>query len=101
LHQDAFLAAEVDDVPDDQEVAREIELLDQRQLLLDLAPGAVVVRTIAAARAFVGPPRQERVHRLAGRNRVERELVSQIGEREVEARGDAQRVGDSLRQIGE
>ena len=36
LHEDVVLAAEVDDVPDDEEVAGEIELLDEIQLALDL-----------------------------------------------------------------
>ena len=39
LHEDVLLPAEVDDVPDDQEVAGEIELLDQIQLALDLRAG--------------------------------------------------------------
>ena len=39
LHEDVLLPAEIDDVPDDQEVAGEIELLDQIQLALDLPRG--------------------------------------------------------------
>ena len=46
LHQDVLLAAEAHDVPDDQEIAGELELFDQRQLALDLLARAVlVVRT--------------------------------------------------------
>ena len=36
LHEDVVLPAEVDDVPDDQEVAGEIELLDEIELARDL-----------------------------------------------------------------
>src|SRR4026208_1246842 len=36
LHQDPVLAAEIDHVPDDEEVAGEIELLDQIELAFDL-----------------------------------------------------------------
>ena len=42
LHEDVVLAAEVHDVPDDQEVAGEIELLDEIELARDLRAGAVV-----------------------------------------------------------
>ena len=36
LHEDVLLPAEIDDVPDDQEVAGELELLDQIELARDL-----------------------------------------------------------------
>ena len=36
LHEDVLLPAEIDDVPDDEEVAGEIELLDEIQLARDL-----------------------------------------------------------------
>ena len=36
LHQDVVGAAELDDVPDDEEVAGEVEAADQVQLVLDL-----------------------------------------------------------------
>ena len=54
LHQDALAPAEVHDVPDDQEVAGELELADERQLALDLPPGLLVVR---AGSARARPPR--------------------------------------------
>ena len=44
LHQNVLAAAEVDDVPDDQEVAGQIELFDERQLALDLGARLVVIR---------------------------------------------------------
>ena len=39
LAEDAALAAEADDVPDDQEVAGEVELPDERELVLELGGG--------------------------------------------------------------
>ena len=36
LHEDLLAAAELDDVPDDEEVAGQVELLDHGQLFLDL-----------------------------------------------------------------
>ena len=60
LHQDVVLPAEIDDVPDDEEVAGELQLLDQIQLARDLRAGAVVVRPVAVARADVGDLPEER-----------------------------------------
>ena len=50
LHEDVVLPAVIDDVPDDQEVAGEIELLDQIELALDLPRGRDR-RTAGSARA--------------------------------------------------
>ncbi len=36
LHHDVVFAAEIDDVPDDQKITGEPELLDERQLFLEL-----------------------------------------------------------------
>ena len=44
LHENILLAAEADDVPDDQKIAGEIELFDQGEFAFDLAPRAFVVR---------------------------------------------------------
>ena len=53
LHQDAAATAVVDDVPDDEEVAGQLELGDELQLALDLRRHARRDRAIAIARAFV------------------------------------------------
>src|SRR5205814_5608161 len=53
LDEDALLAAEVHDVPDDQEVALELERADQGQLALDLLACLVVVGPVAPARALL------------------------------------------------
>ena len=60
LHEDVVLPAEIDDVPDDQEVAGELELLDEIELARDLRARAVVIRPVALARADVGDLAQER-----------------------------------------
>ena len=60
LHEDVVLPAEIHDVPDDEEVAGELELLDEIQLARDLRAGLVVVRPVALARADVGDAPQER-----------------------------------------
>ncbi len=53
LHQNVLLAAEAHDVPDDQEIAGEVELFDQGQFALDLPAGALVVGAVAPEHAFV------------------------------------------------
>ena len=59
LDQNALLPAEIDDVPDDQEVAGEIEALDQIELTGDLRAGAIVIRPVAIARADLRDVAQE------------------------------------------
>src|SRR5215475_10105186 len=44
LHQNVFLAAETDDVPNDKEITSKIELFDEIELFLDLVPRLFVVR---------------------------------------------------------
>ena len=53
LHQNIVLAAEANDVPDDQEIAGEVEFFDQRQFALDLLAGALVFRAVARNHAFL------------------------------------------------
>src|SRR5947209_355770 len=53
LHENPLLPAEIYDVPDDEEITGEIELLDEIQLACDLRPRAIVVRQVALARAHL------------------------------------------------
>ena len=92
LHQDVVLPAEIDDVPDDEEVAGELQLLDQVQLARDLRARAVVVRPVALARADVGDLPQERDLRFAGRHRVIGKAIAEIGHRVVQAIGQLARA---------
>ena len=85
LREDAVLPAVIDDVPDDQEIAGEVELLDERQLAVDLRAGPRVIRPVALARTRVGNLPQERRHRLAIGDRVARKAVAQIRHRVLEA----------------
>ena len=68
LDEDVLLPAEIDDVPDDQEVAGEIELLDEIELARDLGARAIVIRPVAFAGARLRDLAQERRHRLARRH---------------------------------
>ena len=101
LHEDVLLAAVVDDVPDDQEVAGEIELLDQIELAGDLRAGAVVKRPVAIAGAELGDaPRNEHL-RFAGRHRVVGEPVAEIGHRVLQPIGELARARHRVRVIAE
>src|SRR5262249_36836232 len=54
LAEDAALASEADDVPDDQEVAGEVKLLDHRELVLELGADRRPDRPVPLARAGEG-----------------------------------------------
>ena len=51
LHENPLLPAEIDDVPDDEKVAGQIELLDQIQLASNLRARPIVIRPVAFPRA--------------------------------------------------
>ena len=105
LHQDVLLTAVADQVPDDEEVAGEFEFFDEGKFFLDLAAGAglQVLRgaAVAVAESFPRALAQERVHGLAFGHGIAREFVAEIVEREFQARGKFERVGDGFGQIGE
>ncbi len=87
LHENPLLAAEVHDVPDDQEIARQVELFDQVQLTLDLPRHMGLDRPIAIARAGLRDLPQERRHRLTCGHGVFREAIAEIRHRVGEAVG--------------
>src|SRR5882724_4268846 len=104
LNENVLIAAKVDDVPDDQKVTRKMELLDQRQLAIDLLKRSLVRRhsvraVVAPSRALIGALAKERVHRLAVGYGILRELIAEILEREAKSRGKLASVRDRLRQI--
>ena len=85
LAQDVLLAAEADEVPDDEEVAGEPELLDDRQLPFDRVPGLLhepvgaVAGPVEPGGALLGEP-AEVLH-----------LVEPVGTRERWQRGSDER----------
>jgi len=91
LHEDVVPAAEIDDVPDDEEVAGELELLDEIELARNLRAGAIVTRAVAFARADVGNLPQERRLRLAGRHRIIGKAIAEIRHRVLQAVGELAR----------
>ena len=81
LHHDVVLAAEIDDVPDDQEIAGEPELRDQGQLLLQLPLHRGADRGVALLRAEERDRAQERIHVVPVRHRKCGKLVADVFER--------------------
>ncbi len=86
LAEDAARAAEAGDVPDHQEVAGEVQLLDDRKLVLDLPVCLVLVRgaTEALGRARVGQLAQVGHLGVPGRHGERRQVRGDQGERECQ-----------------
>ena len=101
LHEDVLLLAEVHDVPDDEEVAREVQLLDEVELLLELRLRLGRERPEARPRAFPRDAPEERRRRLARRERVRGEAVAEVREREGEALRELGALFEDARQVGE
>ena len=101
LAENSLLFREANQIPDDQEVAAEPQLVDELEFAFDLMPRAVVIRLIAAARAFIGQLPEKRGDGLARGQRIVRKLIAEIGKREAEARRNDFGVGDGFRDIGE
>ena len=101
LHEDPVLEAEAHDVPHDQEVAGEIELLDHRELLLDLGLGLRGQRAEARAGPVPGELAEVRGRRLAGRQRIVGKAVAEVRESEVEAPRKLRRGRDRPGQVRE
>ena len=96
------LAREAGDVPHDQEVAGEVELLDHGQLVLELRAHALChLRPVAPARARVREPAQQRGLRLAAFGGEGGEAVAEVREPEGAALGDGARGGHPGGAVGE
>ena len=103
LHQDVVAAAVLDQVPDDQEVARQVEAADELDLALDLFSRALAERprAVARRRAFLAEGAEETDRRLARRQRVVGEAIAQVLEREAEPQRQLAAVGHGRRAVGE
>jgi hypothetical protein len=101
LHEDVLLPAVADDVPDDQEIAGQIELVDQRQLALDLAARLVAVRPVALAGPLIGNLTEKRHHRLAVADRVDGKAIAEVVHRVLEPLAERPRAGQRVGAIGE
>src|SRR3989475_6902510 len=103
LDEDVVGPAILDDVPHDQEVAREVEPADELELVRDLMARARRERAGAVARpdAALGQLAQVAERRLTGGERELRESVSEILQREGEPQRQLSGVGDGVGEISE
>src|SRR5205085_4980259 len=99
LDHDVVLAAEINDVPDDQEISGEPELADERELFLDLAPHFRADRGVTLLRAEPDNLAQKRIHGLTSRNGKLGKFVADIFQRERQPFGQIGSVLDRFRQI--
>src|SRR5207244_5820012 len=104
--QDVVSAAMLDDVPDDQKIAREIEPAEELELVRDLPACPRGQRPIAVTRArtVLAQLAQVPERSLAGRQRELREPVAEIfqgeGQPQRQLPGVVERVGDVPEQLG-
>src|SRR5262245_19845371 len=102
LDEDALLATEAHDVPDDQEVPGEAELADDLELVLQLTSDSRRERSaIALASPLLRQGTQTRERRLSGREWELGEAVAEIVEREGASLGDAPRRSDGSGELAE
>ena len=100
LHHDLILAAELHDVPHDQEVAGEFEPLDDPELMLELAASASVHRAAPSlSRTRVSEDAQIAVRGFVRRKRIVGKAIAHVAELESASLGNRARGGDSSRQI--
>ena len=101
LDQHAAFQAEAHDVPDDQEIARQVELVDHPELFLDLRLGAGGEGPEAGPGAVPGELPQVGAGGLPGGQGVVREAVAQIRQGEVQLPGQLHAARQGPGQVGE
>ena len=103
LHQHVVGAAVLDEVPDDEEVAGQVEAADQGQLVLDLPPRLLGERprAVPVAGSRVGELAQEAERRLAPGQRVVGEAVAQVLQGEAEPQRQLAGIGHRLGAVRE
>ncbi len=100
LGHDVLPLAEADDVPDDEEIARQIELLDQIEFAFQLRLGAGGERSKAGAGAVPGHPAEVRDGAFAHRQRVVGEAVAEVRQGELELVHQGPGLGHRPRLVG-
>ena len=102
LGEDVLLRREARDVVDDEEVARQVELLDHGELALELGARPLGKgRAVALARAAEGQVPEERGLGLAAGNGELWKAVAEVPEGEGAALGDLGAGADPLGPVGE
>ena len=100
-HRDALFLRVVDEVPDDEEVAREAHRRDDGKLVVQALRRVGRHRGKAFGKTAAGKLRQVALRRVPLRDLVDGELGAQGGQLQRAGLRDPDRVRDSLRQVGE
>src|SRR6516225_5535205 len=82
LDHDVVLTAEINDVPDNQEISGKSEFDDECQFFLKLAFHFCAYRGVTLLRAEPDDRPQKRIHTVTGRHRILRKLITEIFQRE-------------------
>src|SRR6185436_4724562 len=103
LHENALGAAELDDVPDDEEIAGEVQPADELQLARDLLPRPLGELAVPVARpaSLLGEVAQEADGRLPRRQRVVGEAVAEVLEGEGQPDGELAAMGHRVGAVRE
>src|SRR5262249_40983880 len=101
LDHDVVFATEIDDVPDNQEIAGKLEFYDKRQFLFELTFHFRANRSVTLLRAEPNDGPQKGIHRMTGWHWIFGKFVPEIFERERESLSQARRVFNCFRQIRE
>ena len=83
-----MLSTVVDDVPDDEEIPGQVELLDQIELTRYLTTCRIVIRTIPLTRSDLGDLSQKRSHRFPRRHWELWKAISEIRHRVAQSIGE-------------
>ena len=102
LAEDVAAAGEVDDVVHDHEVAREVLLLDDPELVLEPVAGLLLVRhpDVALGEAVLGEHPQPRRRRVAGGDLPLRQRGRGLAQVEGQLVGERDRAGDGVGVVG-
>ena len=99
LHENVLFPAEANDVPDDEEIAGEVEFLDHRQFVLDLPGSVLIICAIALDHAFQRAFAKKGDLRFVVGRRIAGKLVAKILQGKQQARGKHCGVPDGFGQV--
>ena len=101
LGEDATGLAKLHEIPHDEEVPGEAQLGDDREFLLDLRAGLVVIRPITIMSARFRDGAKERIVGFPRRQRIVGKTVTQIIEGETQTIGQGLGVAKGIAPVGE